>query len=94
MILPDLLLVEIANALRFNKELKEEDVKPAVDSLLNMEMNVIVPSREILEKAVKAAFELDLTVYDSVYLAMSDVLKCTLITEDLKLAKTAVESLT
>ncbi len=47
-VVPDLLLYEVSNALRFNPNFKEKDIKEAVQSLFDIEINIIVPISEIL----------------------------------------------
>ncbi len=37
---------------------------------------------ELLERAVEIAFENDLTVYDSVYVALAEIIDATLVTYD------------
>jgi len=49
-VVPDLLLYEISNALRYNPNLNEQDVKNAVDSIINMGIRILIPSGEMLKK--------------------------------------------
>ena len=46
---PDLIIYEIANALRYNKELSETDVKNSINSLISMGINIIVPTKMVIE---------------------------------------------
>ena len=89
---PDLILYEISNALRYNKKINEEDVRNAVDSLIQLEIAIIVPISKVLHHAVTLAFKYNLTLYDSYFLALSDVLKFTFITADVKLFNKVKES--
>jgi len=41
---PDLLLYEVSNALRYNPDFDENDVVEAVDSLFDIEISIIVPT--------------------------------------------------
>ena len=82
---PDLLLYEIANALRYNKNLSEEDVKEAAESILKLGINIIVPTKEVMDTAISLARKYDITVYDAYFLALAKVIKFTLVTADQKL---------
>ena len=82
---PDLQLYEIANALRYNEELKESDVTSAVESLMDIGINIIVPTREIMSSAIELAFEFNITLYDAYFLALAKTLRFTFVTADQKL---------
>lgn len=51
-LVPDLILYEISNALRFNPSFYEEDVNNAIQTLFDMEISIVTPTKEILRKAV------------------------------------------
>ncbi len=82
---PDLVVYEIANVLRYNKALTEDDVTKSVCSILSLGMDIIVPTKRTIETAVKMAFTYDVTVYDAFFVALAKELNCTLITADKKL---------
>lgn len=82
MAFPDLSLYEVANALRHNKRLAEGDVKDAVQSLIDMGAEIIVPTKEVLNSAVIIAYRYNVTVYDAYFLALAQALRFTLITAD------------
>lgn len=84
-VVPDLLLYEISNALRYNPNFKENDVKEAIDSLFSMELNIVVPISEIVKTAATLAFKHNITAYDAVYLALAKEIKFTCVTADKKL---------
>jgi len=81
-IVPDLILYEIGNALRYNPSFNNEDVKSAVRSLIDLGINIIIPTTEILDTAIDLAFKYNITLYDSVYLALAEILNDTLVTAD------------
>src|SRR3989338_11241654 len=62
---PDLMIYEIANALRYNKFLKESDVKEAIKSILSLGINIVVPNRRVLESAISLAYRFNITFYDA-----------------------------
>ncbi len=81
---PDLILYELANTLRY-KGFNASDVKKAVRTLFWMKLRIITPTRDVIEAAVDLAFKYDISFYDSYYLALADALGYTLITVDTKL---------
>ena len=81
---PDLLLYEIGNALRYNKKLNENDIISAVDSLIEIEIDIVVPTKEVMDNAVSFSLKYDITVYDAYFLSLAYLLKFTLITADEK----------
>jgi len=82
---PDLLLYEIANALRYNKNVNENDVKEAVDSLIKLGINIVVPTKDIMDSAISLAFKFDITLYDAYFLALAKELNFICVTADKKL---------
>jgi|SRR3989344_276729 len=82
---PDIQLYEIANALRYNSRLKEQDVKEAIESLLDIGVIIIIPTREVIKLAIELAYKFDITIYDAYFIALAKELKFTFITADEKL---------
>ena len=58
-IVPDLQIYEIANALRFNKKLTSADVANAVNSLIDIGINIVVPTKDVISSAIGIAFQFD-----------------------------------
>jgi predicted nucleic acid-binding protein len=79
---PDLVLYEVANALRYNKVLEEKDIKDAIESIYDLEIDIIVPTKEIMTKAIEFAKKFNITVYDAIYVSLADILNAKLITAD------------
>ena len=84
---PDLVLYEVANALRYNKNLDEDDIREAIESIYDMEIDIIVPTKEVMARAIKFAKKFNITVYDAVYVSLADILNAKLITADETLVK-------
>lgn len=84
-VVPDLLLYEISNALRFNSNFQEEDIKEAIQSLFDMEISIIVPVPEILQKTINIAYSKEITIYDALYIALAQIIDFDFITADEKL---------
>ena len=82
---PDLVIYEIANALRYNRKLTEDDVKNSVNSLNDLGVDIIVPTKKITESAISLAFEHDITLYDAYFVALAKELGFEFVTADDKL---------
>lgn len=80
-----LLFYEVANALRYHVALSPSDVRRSINSLLDMQLDLLTPMGEILEAAVDLAFNEGITVYDAVYLALAEYLGSKVVTADEKL---------
>ena len=83
--IPDLSLYEVGNALRYNKSLTESEVKEAVESIIQMGIDIIVPTKEVMDGAISLAFRYNITVYDAYYLSLAQSLGFSCITADGKL---------
>ena len=81
---PDLLIYELANALRFKPDFDDEKVSRAVADILDLQIDLITPSRELIEKSTEAAYLYGATVYDSCYLALGELLGVEVYTSDKK----------
>lgn len=86
-IIPDLQLYEIANALRFNKKLNSKDVVNAVDSLIDIGINIVVPTKDVISSAIDIAFQIDITFYDAYFIALAKELDYNFVTADESLFK-------
>jgi predicted nucleic acid-binding protein len=81
-IVPDLLLYELANALKYNPSFDVNDVSDALTSIFDMDLDIVTPIPEIINSAVTLAFEYNITVYDAFYIALAKDLELTFITAD------------
>jgi len=81
-VVPDLLLFEIANALRYNPTFSTKEIQEALDTLFGIGIGIITPTFSLLSKAVELAGEFDLTCYDATYLALAEDLGLEFITAD------------
>lgn len=84
---PDLLLYELANVLRYNKNLTPEDIKQALKAINMIGVTLIHPTETLINKAIDTAIKYNITIYDASYLALAETQETTLITADEKLAK-------
>lgn len=85
LVVPDLILYEVSNALRYNPDFDETDVVDAIGTLFDIGISIIVPNREIINSALNLAYEHKITVYDAYYVALAKEINFNLITADRKL---------
>ena len=86
-VVPDLLLYELANALKYNPSFNTDDVSDALASIFDMDMDIVTPTPEIINSAVTLAFEHEITVYDAFYVALAKETELTFITADGRLCE-------
>lgn len=82
---PNLLIYEIANVLRYKPDLTQQQVQEALVSLYDMQMRIVEISQELIKEAIHFAYFHDITVYDATFVAMAEYLKVLFITADEKL---------
>lgn len=81
-VVPDLLLFEIANALRYNPSFSTNEIREVLDTLFGIGIEIIAPTLSLLGKTVELAEEFGLTCYDATYLALAEELGFEFITAD------------
>ena len=79
---PDLLLYELSNAMRCNRNFSSGDVKDAVGSVFDMGFQIRQATRELMERAVDLAYACDVTVYDASFLAVAETEDRVMVTAD------------
>ncbi len=82
---PALILYEVFNALRYHPGLSPSDMARYVDSLLDMQMDLRLPSEEINTVAAKLAVKECISGYDAHYIALAQSMRARLLTSDAKL---------
>ena len=90
-VVPDLLLMEVANALRYNPSFTAKEIKEAIQTLFDIGIVIITPTYSLLAKAIDLAKIFDVTCYDAVYLALAEEIGFELITADKKFWKSVAE---
>ena len=81
---PDLVLYEMANAPRYSQQCTPDDIARVIDNFSKFEIDIVIPTTNLIKKACRLAVEYDITVYDGVYLALAEDLAFSLVTADLK----------
>ncbi len=79
---PDLLLMELANALRYTGRLSQERILEDLATFSSLEISIVPFSIEVLRSSVALSLEQDLAVYDAYFLAMAQDLGIPFITAD------------
>jgi predicted nucleic acid-binding protein len=85
-IVPELLFIEVLNALKY-KKLNEEELKKVNEALWNSQFIIEKLNKTILDKSAAISIKNNLTIYDSIYIALSQLHGCVLITADESLSK-------
>ena len=86
-VVPDLLLSEVANALRFNRNFTRHDIDDALSALSQMGIETMPIGYELVKSAVRLAYDNDITVYDAIYFALAGELLDDFITADKRLCE-------
>ncbi len=84
---PDLIIYELQNVLRYNKGFSIHTVNEALKEFLNLDMDIYSPTLKLITNATEIAYNYDISIYDSYYIALAKMLNCKLITADGKLKK-------
>ncbi|MCE5329911.1 type II toxin-antitoxin system VapC family toxin [bacterium] len=82
--IPELAICEISNALRYNKNLNESEVKDILKSFMSLELLTVNLNADIIDKSLGISYEDNITVYDAIFIALSNILKIPLITANPK----------
>lgn len=85
LVAPDLLVYEVANALRYRADLEDSKLKEDLEALFLLDLELVPPSQELVTRSVAAARRLDISVYDALYLALAETLSANLLTADQEL---------
>lgn len=91
LVAPDLILYEVANALRFKPGFDRDKVARAVEDLIDLQLDLIEPAKEILRMSSELAYRYGVTVYDSCYLAVGELTGIDVFTADKQLYERARE---
>ena len=90
-IVPSLLLYEIANVLRHHKDLPDEELLSLFEILKDMELLTVNLSFAEFEETMLYARSKQISVYDATYVVLAKNLGCELITADKRLERAVNE---
>ena len=83
-VVPELLIYELANALRFGKKAPKTAISKIIRDFLSAMPQIYIVNPNIIDLCLNYVFEHGLTIYDAVYVALADMLEVPLVTADLK----------
>lgn len=78
---PDLVIYEIANTLRYSN-FSSREIDKAISTIYSMDLFLVDPSQKVMKKASEIAINNDITIYDATYVALAYQLSSQLITAD------------
>jgi predicted nucleic acid-binding protein len=81
---PDLLIYEILNFFKNKLEITEDNIFTILNEIYNT-VTILGISNNLFKKAFKIARDIGVTIYDGIYLSLSDELNIPFITADKKL---------
>jgi predicted nucleic acid-binding protein len=90
-IVPDLILYEIANALRYKEGYDSESVSEAINAIIDLDMEIIVPTESLLKESAEISFEKDISMYYAIYVALAKETGYNFITADQRLYRNIKE---
>ena len=82
---PDILLMELANALRYSPLVSAGEIPQALRLFSDMEIITVPFELDVLISCVTLSIEHDLAVYDAYFLALAQAIEMPLITADWKM---------
>jgi predicted nucleic acid-binding protein len=82
---PDLIFYEISNVMNYDDSIDTEEVKESIETLRDMDFEIVAPHTDLIDKAVELADRKNITVYDASFLALAELLDATLVTSDQEL---------
>ncbi len=83
LVIPDIVLVEIVNALRFTQAVDEKQCQSHIQNLLNLKSEIFFTT-EVIGRIVSLVYRSGLASYDALYVAAAEDLDILLITADYK----------
>jgi len=82
---PDLILYEVPNALKYQKPFSLNSSIMAVGALIDLGVDIIVPTKTLIQRALEVAYKKNITYYDAAYIALAEELSYKFVTADSKL---------
>lgn len=80
----DIAIYELTNTLKLSKKATVDIVSANISDVLSMNMEIATYSHLLLKKGMEFMDKFNLTIYDSVFIALSEMKKIPLLTADYK----------
>jgi len=90
-IVPDLLLYEFVNAMKYSRLFNEETIKESLSNLIDLDIHIVIPTEEMLSEAIELSYSYNITIYDAVFLSLAKLINAIFVTADEKLYKKVKE---
>lgn len=84
---PGLIIYELANALTTKTKLPFSKVKSSLQDLEDLKIKYEIVTFDLIIKSAEIAKKYNISVYDSVYVALAKKKNCNLVTADIKLQR-------
>jgi predicted nucleic acid-binding protein len=85
LVVPDLALYELVNAMRFSEGFDEETIKKSLEKFIDLEIDIVIPTQEVINSAIKLSYTYNITVYDAVFVSLAKLIGAIFVTADEKL---------
>ncbi len=85
LVAPELILYEVTNALRYKPSFDSSKVSRAFHDLLDIQLELVPLTEDLLNACVALAFRQGITLYDSAYLGIGKSMELDVVTADKKL---------
>lgn len=82
LVAPAILHIELTNSLRYSKYLTEDDTLGLIDALDELDIELIESTPQRLAAAARFSYRHHISIYDALFLALAEELRCPLITAD------------
>lgn len=83
-IVPDLLVLELSNALLVGKGLGFNEVEQILSDFYGLGLTIVPVDLQTVALAIKIVKKHKMTVYDAVFLAIAELYECSLLSDDVK----------
>lgn len=84
-LVPSLFFYEIANVLRYNKDLPTHEILEVIENLHRLNLRIEEVSSELMMGSVVLAREKDISIYDAVFIVLAKMYRIPFCTADVKL---------
>jgi predicted nucleic acid-binding protein len=75
----------MANVLRFTDGFNERLIKKSLESFIDLGVDIVIPTIEMISLATKLSYKYKITVYDAIFIALSKIINGIFVTADKKL---------
>ncbi len=82
MIVPELFLLEVPNAIKAGRKGTEEELAEVLNTLMDLDLQTERHTQDVLRKTNAVAWAYNLTWYDAVYIALAEILGFPCVTAD------------